>query len=297
MPVRRRLTLALAGLCLAAPAVAQQMSTRDLLALPQPAPDTVIHYGSDSLQFGELYRGHGRPGPVMVFVHGGCWLSAFDRKHARSLAAAVAARGVTVWNLEYRRVGNPGGGWPGTFDDIATGVDYVRNLVGPFGLDTTRMVVAGHSAGGHFALWVASRGKLPSGPGSRTPLRPRAILALAGVPNLADVASSKEPVCGDAVARLMGGSPADHAEAYHLASPDQWLPFGIRQVVLTGADDRIVPPDLSRTFAAKATSAGDKVELVVVPGAGHFEVVSPGTPAGKRVVDLVVTLTAAGRHR
>ena len=292
--MRIRVQFALAVLALAPlipMAAQQQMTTKDLLGLPQPAPDTVIHYGPDSLQFGELYRAKGaRPGPVMVFIHGGCWLSAFDRKHARSLAAAVAARGITVWNLEYRRVGNPGGGWPGTFEDIAAGVDFVRDLAGPFHLDTTRVVVAGHSAGGHFALWVASRGKLPSGPGSRAPLKPRAILALAGVPDLSEVASAKEPVCGDAISRLMGGSPQERPEPYRLASPNQWLPFGIRQVILTGAEDHIVPPDLSRVFAARATKAGDHVELIVVPGAGHFEVVSPGTPAGIRVIETVARL-------
>ena len=288
-----RAALALLLTAFVTPLAAQQMSTKDLLALPQPAPDTVIKYGTNSLQFGELFLApKARRGPVMVFIHGGCWLSAFDRKHARSLAAAIAARGVTVWNLEYRRVGNPGAGWPGTFEDIAAGVDFVRHLARPFSLDTTRMVVAGHSAGGHFALWVASRGKLPAGtPGARTPLRPKAILALAGVPDLAAVASAKEPVCGDAIARLMGGSPAERPEPYRLASPVNWLPFGIRQIVLSGAEDKIVPPDLSRAFAARATKAGDNVGLVMVPGAGHFEVVSPNTPAGRQVVDLVVSLT------
>ena len=287
------LALALLLTAFVTPLAAQQMSTKDLLALPQPAPDTVIKYGADSLQFGELFLArNAKRGPVMVFIHGGCWLSAFDRKHARSLAAAIAARGVTVWNLEYRRVGNPGAGWPGTFDDIAAGVDFVRQLARSFSLDTTRMVVAGHSAGGHFALWVASRGKLPAGaPGAHTPLRPKAILALAGVPDLAAIASAKEPVCGDAIARLMGGSSAERPEPYRLASPVNWLPFGINQVVLSGAEDKIVPPDLSRAFAARATKAGDKVRLVVVPGAGHFEVVSPNTPAGRQVVDLVVSLT------
>ena len=276
--------LTLLGLTAATSLAAQPMMTaRDLLALPQPEPDTTIWYGADSLQFGELFLAkHVRPAPVVVLIHGGCWLASYDRRHIRSLAAAIAAEGITVWNLEYRRVGNPGGGWPGSFDDIAAGTDYVRRLAGAYDLDTNRVIVAGHSAGGHFALWAGARTKRPS-----TALRPIAILALAAVPDLAWTRPDGTQVCGDAIARLMGGTPAEFPDRYRTASPGRLLPLGIPQTVLTGADDRVVPPELSRTYAADARAAGDRVRLIEVPAAGHFEVVAPETAAGRQVLAVL----------
>lgn len=274
--------------------VSAQMTTRDLLALPRPAPDSIIAYGSDSLQVGELFlpQRSAKSRPVAVLIHGGCWLAAFDRGHLRQLARSIADRGIVVWSLEYRRVGNPGGGWPGSFEDIAAGVDYLRALAPGLDLDTNRVLVAGHSAGGHLALWVASRGRLTSDmPGATTPLRPRAVLALAAVPDLAEAASSPEPVCGDAIVRFMGGTPVEHPERYRAGSPARQAPLGIRQVLLTGEADRIVPADLSRRYAAKAKKAGDRVRLIVVPNAGHFEVVAPETAPGATVVRLIVELT------
>jgi acetyl esterase/lipase len=273
-------------------ASSQRMTARDLVALPQPAPDTIIAYGADSLQFGELFLPRPRGStlaPVAVLIHGGCWLSAFDRRHLRQLASTIAGEGIAVWSIEYRRVGNPGAGWPGTFEDIANGIDHVRRLAGPFRLDTTRTVVAGHSAGGHFALWAAARGRLPAdAPGARTPLRLRGAVGIAAVPDLAVVVGGERPLCGDAISRLLGGSPSEVPERYRLASPSRLLPLGVEQVVITGADDAVVPADLSRRYTTEATAAGDRVRLIVVPDAGHFEVVSAGTPAGAEVIRAIV---------
>ncbi len=283
MPLRMA-RYALLGLLSAAPLSAQTMMTaRDLVALPQPAPDTTIWYGADSLQFGELFRarGSGRA-PVVVLIHGGCWLAAFDRRHIRSLAGAIAAEGIAVWSLEYRRVGNPGGGWPGSFDDIGAGTDYVRQLAPAFGLDTGRVIVAGHSAGGHFALWTGVRAKQSSGA-----LRPTAILALAAVPDLAWARPDGTQICGDAIPRLMGGTAAEFPDRYRDASPGRRLPLGITQAILTGANDQIVPPELSRTYAAAARAGGDQVRLIEVPAAGHFEVVAPNTAAGREVLAIL----------
>ncbi len=265
----------------AAPLAAQPLMTaRDLLALPQPAPDTTIWYGTDSLEFGELFRAQGvAKAPVVVLIHGGCWLASFDRRHIRGLAAAIAAEGIAVWSLEYRRVGNPGGGWPGSFDDIALGTDYVRHLAAAFDLDTSRVVVARHSAGGHLALWIGARAKHTT-----TALRPRAILALAAVPDLTETKADGTPVCGDAIARLMGGTPTDRPDRYRDASPSQRLPLGLDQVVLTGTRDPIVPPEFSRTYAARAKTLGDRIRLVEAKDAGHFELVAPATAAGREVI-------------
>ncbi|MFN0177900.1 MAG: alpha/beta hydrolase [Gemmatimonadales bacterium] len=289
------IAIALASLVgLPTTASSQRMTLRDLMALPQPAPDTIIAYGADSLQFGELFLPRPRGtavAPVAVLIHGGCWLSGFDRRHLRQLATTIAGEGIAVWSIEYRRVGNPGAGWPGTFEDIANGVDHVRRLAGPFRLDTTRAVVAGHSAGGHFALWAAARGRLPAdAPGAGTPLQLRGAVGIAGVPDLAVVVSGERSLCGDAIRRLMGGSPSEVPELYRLASPGRLLPLGVEQVVISGADDAVVPADLSRRYTTDATAAGDRIRLIVIPDAGHFEVVSAGTPAGAEVIRAIVTL-------
>jgi acetyl esterase/lipase len=271
---------------------AQQMTTRDLFALPQPAPDSVIAYGTDSLQFGELFRPTGvRRSPVAILIHGGCWVAQIDGKHIRSLARALADLGVTVWSIEYRRVGHPGAGWPGTFEDVAAGVDYVRQLAGALDLDTTRVVVAGHSAGGHFALWVGARSKLPAGaPGASAPFRPKAVLGISPVPDLTVIAAQPQPVCGPAVNRLIGGSLAEQPERYRLASPAKLVPLGVEQVLLVGAADPVTPADWSRSYFDLATKAGDQVKLRVVPNAGHFEVVAPATAAGKEVIATIRAL-------
>lgn len=292
--------VALATLALAGQAHSQRMTTRDLLALPQPNPDSVFRYGTDSLQIGELFlpptpsSARARVGtarPILVLIHGGCWLAAFNRGHIRQLARAIADRGLAVWSLEYRRVGDAGGGWPGTFDDIAAGVDFVRIMAPSLNIDTTRVLAAGHSAGGHLALWAASRSKLrESAPGSRNPIRLAGVVALAAVPDLLRASSGDQPICGDAISKLLGATRVEQPGRYLVASPTAQLPLRIPQTIITGADDAIVPPDLSRGYTARAVQAGDRVRLVVLPDAGHFEVVSPNTAAGTRVVELILEM-------
>ena len=134
------------------------MTSADLATFPNPPADHVIAYGADKLQFGELRLPAGDgPHPVMVLVHGGCWLAEFDITHIRKLAAAFAAEGIATWALAYRRVGDDGGGWPGTFDDVAAGTDHLSQIATQFNLDPDRVVVAGHSAGGHLAIWLGKR--------------------------------------------------------------------------------------------------------------------------------------------
>ena len=157
------------SLLLLAPLFAQERTPDDLLKLPVPAA-TRMAYGTGALQFGELRVPAGRgPHPVVIIVHGGCWAAKLgnldDRAVAldlvRPIAADLTANGFATWNLEYRRLGNDGGGWPGTFQDIAAGADYLRRIAAKNRLDLTRVVAIGHSAGGHFALWLAARRKLP----------------------------------------------------------------------------------------------------------------------------------------
>jgi len=269
-------------------AAGQHMSTRDLLALPKPAPDTVIQYGADSLQFGELRIAKGRA-PVAVVIHGGCWVSAFGIDHQRSEAEALRQAGISVWSIEYRRVGNPGGGWPGTFEDVGAAIDHLRTLAGRYPLDLGRVVLVGHSAGGHLALWAAGRRRLPAGNSLRgaDPLPVAGVVSLAGVGDLKAALDTKPPTCGDGVTRLVGESTPDRLK---VVSQVELLPLGVPQEILSGADDAIVPPAWATEYGNRAKAAGDRVTVTIIPGAGHFEVVSPGSPAWKTVQAAVLKL-------
>lgn len=262
-----------------ADAVSQSpMSFSELMALKAPPPTHRVAYGPGPLQFGNLRLPKGKgPYPVVLFVHGGCWLSQFDIAHAAPLEQAWADAGYAVWSIEYRRVGNDGGGWPNTYEDVARGADYLRTLAGEYPLNLNRVVAAGHSAGGGFALWLAARDHLPrtSPLWSPDPLKVQAVLALAPAPNLADLEG--RGVCGNVIDSLMGGSPDAFPDRYAAASPMKLVPVGVPQIVVVGARDSSWGPS-GRTYYARARAAGDdEVELRIAPEAGHFDVIAPTT--------------------
>jgi len=275
-----------------APAFAQNvMTSQDLLALPQPGPDRRVAYGPLPRQHGELTlpkRGAG-PWPVVVLIHGGCWEAPWGPDHVRSLASAFVGEGLAVWSLEYRRLGDEGGGWPGTFEDVARGADHLRVLAETASLDLGRVVAVGHSAGGHLALWLAGRNRLPPDSPLRgaEPLPLLGVVSLAGIPDLR--AAAHRSVCGDAIVRLLGGdTPGPGRMA--LASPVEMLPLGASQRQVCGALDRIVPPDLAFAYEAVARMKGDDVTSRVVEGVGHFELVNPASVAWPEVRAAVLSL-------
>jgi pimeloyl-ACP methyl ester carboxylesterase len=208
-------------------------------ALPSVPPDHRIHYGRDAEQFGELRLPHGMPGrvPVAVVLHGGCWKARHgglvaDVENTAPLATALSELGIATWNLEYRRIDQPGGGWPGTFEDVARGVDYLRTLAASYPLDLTRVVIIGHSAGGHLGTWVAARKRLPrhSRFFAENPLPVRGIVNLAGPADLETFWPMERQACGDpVVTRLLGGSPAEVPERYGETSPQICCPWGSRR--------------------------------------------------------------------
>jgi len=174
-------------------ATAELISFRDVLARPAPKADLRIAYGKDPLQFGELWLPARESGstalvPVVVFIHGGCWLATLPGVELMApLADALRKQGIAVWNVEYRRVGHEGGGYPGTFRDVALGVDHLRSIAAEHHLDLARVVISGHSAGGHLALWAAARSRLPQGSalrGTGEPLKVAAVVGLAAIPDL-----------------------------------------------------------------------------------------------------------------
>lgn len=264
-------------LLLAAWPVMQTLNTQDILKGPFPKADYRIAYGRDPLQFGDLRLPKGTgPFPVAIVIHGGCWLAEYDLEHIGRLSEALTKAGVATWTIEYRRVGNPGGGVPGTFDDVTAAAKHLDALAKKYPLDLRRVAAMGHSAGGHLALWLAAT----------KPIALRGVVSLAGVTDLRAAASQN--VCGDAVPRLLAGAPA--ADAYRRYSPAEMLPLKIPQRLIQGAQDRIVPLDMVRQYEAAAKKAGDDVSLTVLDDAGHFELISPQTTAWPVVEKAVLAL-------
>jgi acetyl esterase/lipase len=273
-------------------AAQQPISFDSLAAIAAPAPTQQIQYGSGPLQFGNLRLPKGRgPHPVVLFVHGGCYLSRYTIGHAAALEQAFADSGYAVWSIEYRRVGDDGGGWPGTFQDVAAGADHLRTLASTYSLDLTRVIAAGHSAGANFALWLATRGRLRSDSPLYvdTPLKISAVLALAPATDLEGLHT--QGVCGNVIDKLMGGSPQSVADRYRDVSPTALIPVGVPQVVMIGGQDRSWGPS-GRVYQRAVAAANDSlVRFVDAPAAGHFDIVAPTTSTWPLVMNALRDLS------
>lgn len=289
-PVVRRPVLAL--LAAAGAAVLAACGSRAGSKTPKVTPQR-YEYGDDPSQFADLYlpvsdttvRG------AVVIIHGGYWRSTYGAELGAPLARDLAARGYACWNLEYRRAGN-GGGWPATFDDVAVGMDHLAVAAAEHGLDLGSTTALGHSAGGHLAVWAAGRAGLPAGaPGSGTPVAQlTAVVSQAGVLNLREARALG--LSDDAVENLLG-EPED-AERYALADPMTAIPLHVPVYAVHGKKDTTVPLSQSESYVRAATAAGATAELAVVPG-DHFAVITPGSKAWDRIVELLVAAADAGR--
>ena len=262
--------------------------SRDILELPPPPADERLPDGEDPLQFGDL-RLPGGPGPhpLVIFVHGGFWRAEYALDYFGHACAALAAEGIATWNIEYRRIGNPGGAWPGTFLDVANAADHARVLAEDYALDTDRIIAVGHSAGGHLALWLAGRNRIPEGNVLYTdnPLHLRAAISLGGV---ADLRQAWELGLGEGVAReLLGGTPEEYPERFAATSPADLLPLGVRQILIHGELDVPVPYATCRGYAARAAASGDEVTFIGLPDTGHFEIVDPRAALWRHVRDAI----------
>ncbi|HVI99288.1 MAG TPA: alpha/beta hydrolase [Sphingomonas sp.] len=260
------------------------MTWDDLTSRPRPAPDATIAYGDDRMQKVDVWVPHGRgPFRTVLMVHGGCWQTAIaDRSLMDWIAADLRDAGHAVWNIDYRGVDRDGGGYPGTFLDAARAADAVRDHAGRFGLDTRRIVAVGHSAGAHLALWLAGRPRLPEASplAGGDPLGIAHVVALGGLPDLEAVAASPDNGCGiDVAADLVGPATAAHPDPYADTSVPRLLPLGVRQDLVNGRDDAIVPLRLGTDYAERARAAGDEAALHVIDATGHVELVTPDTAA------------------
>lgn len=283
-------------LALVVAAVASQAGTisfGELLARARPS--ATVRVPTVNGQFGELFLPAGAgPHPVVVLIHGGCWLAELPGVELMDyIGEDLRGRGYAVWNIEYRRVGADGGGFPGTFDDIAGGMDALRELEPRYHLDLGHVIAVGHSAGGQLALWAAARGKLPkNSPLYRAnPLAVAGVVSLAGIDDLAAYRARGGQVCGGpGVIDALTGAGKRSGDVFADTSPAELLPIGVKQVTVSGDLDPIVPPAFAHDYAAKAETAGDDVTDIEIKQAGHFELIDPQSAAWKQIVAQIDAL-------
>ena len=273
-------------------ASAQVMDWSDLLSRPHAQYDARIAYGADPLQHVDLWLPRGKgPFPTVLMIHGGCWLTGIAQADIMDYAAAdLRGRGIAVWNVEYRGVDRPGGGYPGTFADVAAATDALREAAPRYHLAIDRLVAFGHSAGGHLALWAASRGHLPktSPLWHADPLPIATVISTGGLPDLERV-RALSPNCGGQVLmdRLTDVERRGDPAAWRDTSPARMMPSPARQILVAAEQDGISPPALTTDYARKAAAAGAPARTVIVPGEGHVELIAPGSKAWATEVALI----------
>ncbi|HEU0044391.1 alpha/beta hydrolase [Sphingomonas sp.] len=257
----------------------------DLTSRPKPKPDATVTYGADGMQKVDVWLPAGAgPHRTLVMVHGGCWQTSIaDRGLMNWIADDLRRSGYAVWNIDYRGVDRAGGGYPGTFADAAAATDALALHARRYKLDLRRVVAIGHSAGGHLALWLAGRPKLPGNSPLRTakPLRIAHVVSLGGLPDLEATAASPDNGCGtEVVAQLTGGRFAD-------TSVPRLLPLGVPQDLVNGREDRIIPFRLATGYEEQARRAGDRVVLHAVANTGHVELIAPESAAWTKAKQLI----------
>lgn len=256
------------------------MSAEDILSQPQPPPDDRVAYGPDPNQFLEVRLPQNKaPYAALLNIHGGFWRSKYDLGHAGHLCQALRAAGVATFNLEYRRVGNPGGGWPGTFEDVRSAYRLLRQEHSRFRLEPNRLAIMGHSAGGQLALCLAAHEPTV-----------RQVVSLAGVVDLKKAFALH--LSNDAVAAFLGGKPDVVPEHYREADPMELSAPHSRQWLLHGGEDDTVPAEFSRNYVETKKKRGESVQLIEIPRAGHFDLIDPASDAFKQVRSAVLTALA-----
>lgn len=264
------------------------ISWQDLLNKETSSSFERIAYGPDSLQFGDLWLpDHKNPKATIILVHGGCWRSIYPGTELTSpMAEALAKQGFAVWNITYRRLGHDGGGYPGTFKDIAAAADHLVTLAETHPVQTDYIIASGHSAGGHLANWLAARKNLPADNPlyEASPLRIDRVISLAGINDLESYAQYGALPCGNYTVQKLVDLD-NRSDPYHDTSPSELLPLNIPVVEIVAAFDRPVPPFFGRSYIEKAKQAGDEAKLILLKNAGHFEMIAPWSTEWKIVLE------------
>lgn len=247
-----------------------------------------VAYGEAPSQFGHVYHPREDPTPdapirPVVLVHGGYWSTEFGLTIETAIARMLTERGAVVWNVEYRRVGEPGGGWPTTGRDIVAALQALDDVV-PESLpvdtrarvDWSSVAVVGHSAGGQLAVWAVAQ------LGART--RATAITTV-----IAQSAALDLTIKADrpSLVALMGRPYAEIPHRYAEASPSTLAPFDAHVIALHAEEDTAIPVEISRRYVAEVSARGQSAELVVVPGEGHDAFVDPRSACTRQTVRLL----------
>ena len=248
---------------------------RDIMSIPAPPADFRIPYGGNEFQFADLRLPTGKgPHPVVIVIHGGFWRAAYDLLYAGHVAAALTRHGAATWNIEYRRIGNPGGAYRGTLEDVANAALHLKKIATLHQLDLDRVVAIGHSAGGHLALWLHS-----------IPLH--GVVSLAGVADLRRAYELK--LSNTVVGEFLGGSPEQYPERYRDADPIQRLPKHVRTRLVHGEKDDTVPIEIAERYEKAARAAGDDCSLLRFDS-DHFDIVDPRSAIWPRVSSAILEL-------
>ena len=268
--------------------------------LPRRQTDVKSIYGDSPFQFGNLRLPDGPgPYPVVMVLHGGCWLSLYaNLQNSEALADTLRNYNVATWNVEYRCVDQSGGGWPGTFFDVSRATDHLRFIACKYDLDLNNVIIIGHSAGGHLALWTAARPILsPQSPlWGENPLLLRGVIALAGPGDLKEFIPHADIECREGiVAELLGGTATQVPERYQDCSPIELLPLGIPQIIISSEHDWVVPPELGESYTKTAREAGDDVRHLIIPKAGHHELMAPYSIAWNTILQSVQFLLRSSK--
>ncbi len=253
------------------------MLAPDIFSRKVPDAEMRLSYGANPNQFVDVRLPPGKgPYPVVFFIHGGFWRAKYDLSHTGHLCDALKQTGIASWNVEYRRAGNPRGGWPGTFEDICAAYHLLLSSATKHGsnFDPRRICVAGHSAGGHLALCLAAFEKSVT----------RAI-SLAGVLDLRR--AWELHLSNDAVVEFLGGTPAEVPEHYREASPAGRAVPQARQVLIHGTADTAVPYEISKSYAETKKKSGEHVELITLPDVGHFAIVDPVSAVWPKIQESI----------
>ncbi len=274
---------------------AEKLTWDSLGARARPEPTRIVAYGPDPLQYAQLWLPEGPgPYPVVVLIHGGCWTTSIaDLTYFNYAAEDLRQRGLAVWSVEYRGVDKPGGGYPGTFQDVGAALQRLVQEAPGAKLSLEHLVLAGHSAGGHLALWAAGQHNIAADSPLHTehPIKIAAVVDIAGIPNLK---TDTHTACGaDVIGQLTGAPTEARPDVYADTSPAALLPLGVPQVVIHGVDDITVAPSIGEAYAKAARAAGDHVVIKSPPG-DHVDEIAPDQPAWAVAASAIVALARGG---